>query len=145
MEFLFENFVERFWFSILLSVHPRYPLYLVSWKDPTRLTTLISKLLWKIICKKRETFFDVCNIGHSLFMQIILLCFYLIFNLKSKICLSWLLGNPTCEYVRGQDQGWTIPALLYCNTILEGRYCIGIAVFEKLRNTEYWAIMTNAR
>jgi hypothetical protein len=39
------------------------------------------------------------------------------------------------------NQGWTIPALLYCNTILDGQYCIGIVVFEKLRNTEYWAIL----
>ena len=51
---------------------------------------------------------------------------------------SW--GRPTDGHT---NQGWTIPALLYCNTILEGQYCIGIAVFKKLRNTEYWAILAN--
>jgi hypothetical protein len=37
------------------------------------------------------------------------------------------------------QQGWTISAIFYCNTILYGWYCIGIAT----SNSEYWAILEN--
>ena len=33
--------------------------------------------------------------------------------------------------------------IIVCNTILEGWYCIGIATFSEIINTEYWTILEN--
>ena len=39
------------------------------------------------------------------------------------------------------SQGWTSLAVLYCNSILRGQYCIGIATFWKMSNTQYKEIL----
>ena len=39
------------------------------------------------------------------------------------------------------NQRWTKLAVLYCNAILGGWYCIGITTFSESNNTKYWAIV----
>jgi hypothetical protein len=64
----------------------------------------------------------------------------LIICLINKQQMRQVVPNALSKHMK---QGWTIPAILYCNRILESWYCIGIATFSESSNSEYWAILEN--